>query len=332
MSNLSLKWRPKCFAEVVGQPAVVSILNRQISTKSFKNVYLFCGAHGCGKTTVARILASEINSGCGEPIELDAASNNGIDSIRTLILDSQQLPIDCDYKVYIIDECHQLTKAAWDAALKLIEEPPLNAIFIFCTTNPDKLPQTILSRVQRFDFKRVDTKTIVDRLAYILNEETDCSFVFEALYRIASIANGHIRDAINMLDKCVSYSNNITLEVVEKVLGVPKVEYIHKLVNSIVNNNLSDAIEVYDSIKLECEDIIQIFDNIIDVVINHSIYLKTNSLKSTNIPSAFKEYIPKHIDRLKLFLNRLIKFRIYANQSNADGLLKAIFIEMASEV
>jgi DNA polymerase-3 subunit gamma/tau len=331
MSNLSLKWRPKCFAEVVGQPTVVSILSRQIATKSFKNVYLFCGAHGCGKTTVARILASEINNGLGEPIELDAASNNGIDNIRALILDSQQLPIDCDYKVYIIDECHQLTKAAWDAALKLIEEPPLNSIFIFCTTNPDKLPQTILSRVQRFDFKRVDVYTIAGRLAYILNEETDCTFTTEALYRIAAISNGHIRDAINMLDKCVSYSNDVTLNNVELVLGIPRIECIHKMVANIINNNLNEAINIYNSIKLECEDSIQIYDNIIDVVINHNIYVKTGSLRSTNIPESFKSFIINDYNKLKLFLNRLMKFRTFANQSNADNLLKTIFIEITSE-
>ena len=123
-----------------------------MATKLWHNAYLFCGPAGCGKTTAARIFANEINNGEGSPIEIDAASNNGVDNIRALITDAQQSAIDCEYKIYIIDEVHMLTTAAWNAALKLIEEPPLNTVFIFCTTNPEKIPDTYYLRVQRFDF------------------------------------------------------------------------------------------------------------------------------------------------------------------------------------
>ena len=127
------------------------------------------------------------------------------------------------------------------------------------------------------------------------------------------------------------YRNDVTLNNVELILGIPRIESVHKIVANIINNNLNEAIDIYNSIKLECEDSIQIYDNIIDVVINHSIYINTGSLRSTNIPESFKSFIINDYNKLKLFLNRLIKFRIFANQSNADNLLKTIFIEMTSE-
>ncbi|MDO5305962.1 MAG: AAA family ATPase, partial [bacterium] len=187
--------RPKSWNEVIGQPTVISILQRQVATKRWKNAYLFCGAHGCGKTTVARIFANAINDGSGFPIEIDGASNNGVDSIRAIINDAQQVSLECDFKVYIIDECHMITSAGWNAALKLIEEPPVGTVFIFCTTNPEKLPGTILSRVQRFDFKKVSSRDITNHLEYLLNEYAKCNYEKEALDVIASNADGHVRDA-----------------------------------------------------------------------------------------------------------------------------------------
>ena len=169
--SLACKYRPKSFEECVGQPVVVSVLSRQIATKTFKSAYLFVGASGCGKTSVARIMASEINNRQSDPIEIDAASNNGIDNVRAIISDARQTSLDSDYKVYILDECHAFSNQAWQALLKLIEEPPYNTIFIFCTTNPDKIPDTIMTRVQRFDFNKISNKDIVDRLEFILNEE-----------------------------------------------------------------------------------------------------------------------------------------------------------------
>lgn len=169
--SLAIKYRPTKFSDLTEQSAVVSILTNQIETNTIKHGYLFCGGAGTGKTTSARIFASMINNGCGTPIELDAASNNSVEDIRRLTEDAQTQSIDSEYKVFVIDECHSLSNQAWQAMLKTLEEPPAKAIFIFCTTNPEKIPQTILSRVQRYNFQRISHEGIVNRLKYIIEEE-----------------------------------------------------------------------------------------------------------------------------------------------------------------
>ena len=152
MEALAVKYRPKTFEDVVSQNAIIRILRKQIELKQFKNCYLFCGASGCGKTTVARIFANAINQGNGNPIEIDAASNNGVDNVRQLIKTASERSLDSEYKIIIIDECHALTTQAWQAFLKCIEEPPMYTIFIFCTTDPQKIPTTIINRTMRFNF------------------------------------------------------------------------------------------------------------------------------------------------------------------------------------
>ena len=168
---LATIYRPRKFEEVCSQTSIVKILQRQIDTGEFKNSYLFCGSSGCGKTTCARIFANEINKGVGSPIEIDGASNNGVENVKMIIKAAQERSIDSKYKIYIIDECHALTSQAWQAFLKCIEEPPTYTIFIFCTTDPQKIPETIKNRVQRFTFNRIPTNIIKDRLAYICRQE-----------------------------------------------------------------------------------------------------------------------------------------------------------------
>ena len=168
---LAVKYRPKTFEDVVEQDSTKVILQQQLESGEFKNSYLFVGGAGTGKTTCARIFADEINNHEGNPIELDAASNSGVDDVRNIIQQAKTKSLDSEYKVFIIDECHSLSNTAWQAFLKLIEEPPAKSIFIFCTTNPEKIPKTILSRVQRYDFKRISQQGIVDRLKYIIEQE-----------------------------------------------------------------------------------------------------------------------------------------------------------------
>ena len=323
--DLSLKFRPKSWQEVIGQQAIISILQRQIATKSWKNTYLFSGPYGCGKTTVARILANEINNGLGDPIEIDGASNNGVDNIRNLIIDAQQCPIDCDYKVYIIDEAHQLTRAAWDASLKLIEEPPLSAIFIFCTTNIEKIPKTILSRVQTFQFRRVDTETIFDRLQFIMNEEfPDKEYELDALKRIAILSDGHVRDSIKLLDKCLDASDSLTLSNVETILGLVKSESMIILNNAIINKNLDDCLNELNHIKSYSSDLSKVFDDFINFSID-------NAIASNRMSSVFLNFSNKVVLDKKtnyLLVNRLIAFRKYLNSSNAEAIFKTIFLEM----
>ena len=207
---LAIKYRPQNFSQLTEQSAVVTILTNQIETNTIKHGYLFAGGAGTGKTTSARIFANMINKGAGTPIELDAASNNSVEDIRRLTEDAQTQSIDSEYKVFVIDECHSLSNQAWQAMLKTLEEPPAKAIFIFCTTNPEKIPQTILSRVQRYNFQRISQEGIVNRLVTILHNEYPSNIPNtlsitcdrNALEYIAKIADGGMRDAITLMDKC----------------------------------------------------------------------------------------------------------------------------------
>lgn len=328
--DLSLKFRPHSWQEVVGQQAIISILQRQVATKSWKNTYLFAGPHGCGKTTVARILANEINNGEGQPIEIDGASNNGVDNIRNLIIDSQQCSIDCPYKVYIIDEAHQLTRAAWDASLKLIEEPPLSSIFIFCTTNIDKIPNTILSRVQTFQFRRVDKQTIFNRLQFIMNEEfSDVSYEVDALERIAILADGHVRDAIKLLEKCLDASDSLDLNSIETILGLVKINSMVNLINSIMSKDLDKCLKELENIKSYTSDLDKVFDSFIEFSINIALY---SILKDENkVPNMLKNVIDKLIidkDSINLLVSRLMTYRKHLNNTNSEAFLKIIFLEM----
>ena len=168
---LAIKYRPHDWESVTEQNSTKIILQQQLQSGEVKNAYLFCGPAGCGKTTCARIFANDINRGAGNPIELDAASNNGVDDVREIIQQAKTKSLDSEYKIFIIDECHALSNSAWQAMLKIIEEPPAKSIFLFCTTNPERIPKTILSRVQRYDFNRISTEGIINRLKYILEQE-----------------------------------------------------------------------------------------------------------------------------------------------------------------
>ena len=198
--SLALKYRPCKFEDVVGQGSTIQILKNQLINKDIKQGYLFKGASGCGKTTCARIFANESNEYKGKPIELNAADTNGVDDIRVIIDDCRLKPIDSKYKIYIIDEVHMLSKGAFNALLKVLEEPPKHVIFILCTTDPQKIPKTVLSRLQKFEFKRMSVEDTVNRLQYILREEGYKKADVNALHYIARLAEGGMRDAITLLD------------------------------------------------------------------------------------------------------------------------------------
>ena len=261
--SLAIKYRPKVWADVTEQSSTKIILQQQIESGEIKNAYLFCGPAGCGKTTCARIFANEVNHLQGNPIELDAASNNGVDDVRNIIQQAQTQSLDSEYKIFIIDECHALSNSAWQAMLKIIEEPPAKSIFIFCTTDPQKIPKTILSRVQRYDFQRISQDGVFKRLHYISLEELgnikDITIEHDALEYIAKIADGGMRDAITLMDKCIAYSRDLTLENVVKALGTTDYDTMFKLTDYLLQLNGEEstklALQLIESIYNDGKDL-----------------------------------------------------------------------------
>ena len=260
---LAIKYRPATWDEVTEQGSTKIILQQQLESGDVKNAYLFCGPAGCGKTTCARIFAHDINNGQGNPIELDAASNNGVDDVREIIQQAKTKSLDSEYKIFIIDECHALSNSAWQAMLKIIEEPPTKSIFIFCTTDPQKIPKTILSRVQRYDFQRISQKGIVSRLYRILALEKteDAKNVTtannNALEYIAKIADGGMRDAITLMDKCLAYSKDLTLENVVSALGTVDYETMISLSADILVKNTKAVMYIIEALYATGKDIKQ---------------------------------------------------------------------------
>lgn len=255
MEALATKYRPRTFNDVVCQDNIKKVLTNQLDTGEIKQAYLFCGSAGTGKTTSARIFANDVNGGKGKPIEIDGASNNGVDNIRSIIDDCRMKSLDSKYKVYIIDEVHMLSIGAFNALLKVLEEPPKGVIFILCTTDPHKIPATILSRLQRFDFKRIPQFDIVQRLQYILQQEGNITYHIEALEYIAKLADGGMRDAIMKLDTVIGYTNNITLQAVLDCLGITNYEHLVAIVQGIINKQPNEPIQIIDKIYRDGKDL-----------------------------------------------------------------------------
>lgn len=308
MQTLAVKYRPKSFDDVVEQTAVKEILREQLRSKTYKNSYLFTGGAGTGKTTCARIFANELNEGKGQPIEIDAASNNGVENVRSIIDQAKFKSLDGAHKVYIIDECHMLSTGAWNAMLKLLEEPPAQTIFIMCTTDPQKIPATILSRVQRFDFQRLTYESIVDRLTKIMQQERQLAFDKlneedptehasmtadsagyydwdpNALGYIAKLADGGMRDAITLLDKCLSYSYEIALSNVVAALGVADYQTMIKLTNAVYERQAAEAVEIIEQIHRSGVDLKQFVKNYLQFILDTKKYQMYRSFEYLSMP------------------------------------------------
>ena len=297
---LAIKYRPQNFSQLTEQSAVVTILTNQIETNTIKHGYLFAGGAGTGKTTSARIFANMINKGAGTPIELDAASNNSVEDIRRLTEDAQTQSIDSEYKVFVIDECHSLSNQAWQAMLKTLEEPPSKSIFIFCTTNPERIPQTILSRVQRYNFQRISLLGVMTRLQNILiwekEEGQNITFDIEAIQYIAKIADGGMRDAITLMDKCLSFSNELTMENVIKALGVTDYNTMFDLNNAFFENDKTKLIKIVSDVYSSGMDLKLFIKTYFEFLLDLNVYCLTKDLSITKIPEIW-------VDEMKSYGN-----------------------------
>lgn len=304
---LATKWRPKDFNDVCSQKSVITILERQLSLKEFKNCYLFTGPSGCGKTTLGRILAKRMNNFQGEPIEIDAASNNGVENIREIIQSANERAIDAEYKIFIIDECHMMTTQAWNAFLKCIEEPPRYTIFIFCTTDPQKIPATILNRVQRFNLTKVNTEEIKNRLAFVCQQEGFTDYD-EAINYISKICNGGMRDALAMLDKCASFSTSLKIENVLSALGNYSYQTYFKLTNAIIDKEEGTIINVIEELNDNGNDLKLFIDCYLDFLLDLNKYCLFKNMSCLKIPTSMEQDIKfaTGIENNTVYFNKLV--------------------------
>ena len=288
--SLATKYRPAVFEDVCSQKAVVDVLKKQVETNTFANAYILCGASGCGKTTLARIMANMINKGAGNPIEIDAASNNGVDNIRAIMDDAKQRAVDSVYKIYIVDECHVLSNQAWQAALKGIEETPKYTIFFFCTTNPEKIPATIINRCMKFQLNRIPSNIICERLNYICKSEGYTNYEDTCDY-ISRICNGEMRLGISLLEKVSAYSTSLSTDMTLQILGNVSYGTMIDLINNLIDGNEGKVLGILNEVNDTGIDLRIWVNSFIQFVIDVQKVLLLNDINCTRLPVSLVEPI-----------------------------------------
>lgn len=282
--SLAVKYRPKTFEEVCGQSLTAIILKKTVEKRNFKNCYLFAGDSGCGKTTISRIFANAINKGQGSPEEIDAASYNGVDDVRTIVEAGKQRAIGCEYKIFIIDECHAITTQGWQAYLKGLEETPPYTIYIFCTTEPNKIPEAVLNRMQRFNITKINPAEIKARLMDICyaegfsNYEKTCDI-------ISKTSHGCMRDAIMKLEQCADFDTDLILANAQKVLNISVYDAMLYLICALQAKDVASILYTIDKLYnsgVELKSFIELF---IEFTLDLAKFAIFRDLAVTNIPS-----------------------------------------------
>ncbi len=354
MSYMALyrKWRPQDFDEVRGQDAVVQTLRNQIKYQRIGHAYLFCGTRGTGKTSIAKLFAKAVN--CENPdngnpcnhcpscqainnqssmdvIEIDAASNNGVDNVREIREQVQYSPVSGRYKVYIIDEVHMLSAGAFNALLKTLEEPPSYVIFILATTEKHKIPITILSRCQKYDFKRISIETITGHLADLMEKE-EVKTEYEALSYIARTADGSMRDALSLLDQCIAFylGQTLTYDNVLTVLGTVDTSIFRNLLHYILQQDTGQVLQIIEDTINEGRELTQFLSDFLWYLRNLLI-LKDPNASEDNLDMSSEHLAELKEDSKTIQSSTLLRFiRILSELSNQirNATQKRILLEV----
>ena len=284
MKSLAVKYRPMTFEAVCGNQVTVKILNKVLEKGTPKNAYLFAGPSGCGKTTLSRLFARVLNNNLSDPVEIDGASNNGVDQVRAIIESANQRSLTGTYKIYIIDECHMITSAGWNAFLKGLEETPEYTIFMFCTTEPNKIPATIMNRMQRFNIAKIDSAEIKNRLIYICQQEGFTNYE-DTCELISKLCDGCMREAITKLDQCADLSTDLSISNTKEILGEAPFERMLKLTNCLIGGNEQFTLAAIETLASEGRDLKQFINDYLGFILEMTKYILFKNIAITNIPA-----------------------------------------------
>lgn len=297
--SLANKYRPSGFDDVIGQKVVVDIVRAMCESDQLSNRnFLFTGPAGTGKTTLSRLIAKFLNGSTDNIIEVDAASHSGVDDVRELIQQATQYPIGTKYKLIIMDECHSLSSQAWQALLKCLEEQAGNTVWLFCTTNPEKIPETIITRVQSFKLSKISTENIQKRLKFILDSEIaegrSITYDDDALAYIARLACGGMRNSITMLDKCLAFGSNVNADLISKALDLPDYDDYFNLLNALVRKDNAEITTIVDTVYNSGTNFIKWFEGFHSFLCNIVKYVFLKDISRTMIPLHYAEKLAKY--------------------------------------